>query len=230
MGYSVLQSFTLTGLPIIPRITRLRDPLRRAIKGKRVCRFMSLDECKFLMVLILLFFIYIFLFRRNLRGVICIFFLSCVTGLAAQFPLGRALNLYTPNITLYVSYVSIAVVAAWGAGLTSIWAVHTWLAKILGQPPGFATYVMCGMPILIFLEFLGSNYLKMKLYNYRQYAALMPFMNSMHAPVWIFGYYIAIAIGFFFVLRALGLYDRNWDGPFFQNPQTLAAADDEGTD
>jgi hypothetical protein len=176
---------------------------------------MSLDEYKFLMVLVLLFLSYVFLFRRNPRGVICMFFLSCVTGLVAQLLLGRALNLYTPNITLYVSYVSIAVIAAWGAGLTSIWAVHTWLAKILNRPPGFATYAMCGMPILIFLEFLGSNFLKMKLHNYRQYAALMPWLNSMNAPAWIFAYYIVIAIGFFFVLRALGIYDRNWGDSTF---------------
>ena len=152
---------------------------------------MSLAEFELLLILILSFFVHIYLLRQDPRRTFHIFSFSCALGLIAQILLGRELNLYTPNITLYVSYVSVAVIISWGVGLTTLWATHTWLARILRISPGLGTYTLCGIPILILLEFTGSNIIRMKLHNYRQYTALMPYLNAMHAPMWLYAYYIA---------------------------------------
>ena len=187
---------------------------------------MSLDEFKFVLILTFLFFAYIHLLQRDLRRTLQLFSLSCAIGLIAQILLGRELNLYTPNITLYVSYISVAVIMTWGAGLTTIWAIHTWLARILHISPGVGTYTLCGLPILILLEFTGSNIIRMKLHDYRQYTPLMPYLNAMHAPKWLYAYYIAFAMIFFYSSKALGIYCEDPDACAPQGGAVIAACSD----
>jgi hypothetical protein len=189
---------------------------------------MSADELKLLLIMVVLFFLYVFPLRRDFRGALCIFALACTTGLVAQLLLGRALNMYTPNVTLFVSYVSLAMIIAWGAALTSIWAVHTWAAGAFRISPGLGSFAACGIPILIVLEVIGSNILRMKLHNYGQYASLMPFLNAMHAPRWLFGYYIGVGVVFFYILKALGLYGRDWSRGFLRRTHVIAAGRDKG--
>ncbi len=170
---------------------------------------MGLAELKLLLILIFLFFVQIHLLRLDPRRTMRIFSFACVIGVIAQLLLGRELNLYTPNITLYVSYVSVAVIMTWGAGLTSIWAIHAWLRRMRGIPAGLGAYTVCGIPVLIALEFIGSNIIGMKLHDYGQYTALMPYINAMHAPKWLYAYYVASALIFFYSSRALGLYSED---------------------
>jgi hypothetical protein len=204
---------------------------RQPICGRRkVLLLMSSDEFKLLLILLFLFFTLSRFLRQDLRCILSVFSLSCTTGIIAQVLLGRALNLYTPNITLYVAYVSVAVVIAWGAGLTSIWAAHNWLARILRKSPGLGLHALCGIPILILLEATGSNIIRMKLHNYGQYAALMPQLNAMNAPKWLYVYYITVALIFFYSSRALGAYGKDWNGSILQNGRAIAACNDEGTD
>jgi hypothetical protein len=172
---------------------------------------MSVDEFKLAVLMALLFCVYTYLLRQHLRHNFSIFLLACATGVLAQFPLGRELNRYTPNITVYVSYVSLAVIVTWGAGLTSIYAAHIWLARICVRRPGFGFFTVCGLPILVILEFVGSNIIRMKLHGYKRFTPLMPSLNSMHAPPWLYAYYIAVAVVFFFVLKRTGIYASGWD-------------------
>jgi hypothetical protein len=188
---------------------------------------MSLAELKLVLILIFLFFVQIHLLRLDPRRTIRIFSFACAIGVIAQLLLGRELNLYTPNITLYVFYVSAAVIMAWGAGLTAIWAIHAWLMRMHGIPASLGAYTVCGIPVLIALEFTGSNIIRMKLHDYRQYTALMPYLNAMHAPKWLYAYYVAFALIFFFSSRALGIYseDRNECQP--QADRNFAACENE---
>jgi hypothetical protein len=167
---------------------------------------MSTDELKLASIMVLLFLAYTWLLRQELRRSFQIFLFALATGFLAQLPLGEELNRYTPNITIYISYVSLAVVITWGAGLTSVYSVHLWLARVCRKPPHFGFYALCGIPILIFLEWVGSNFIRMKLYGYTRFASLMPYLNAMHAPAWLYAYYIAVAILFFYMLKFLRLY------------------------
>jgi hypothetical protein len=170
---------------------------------------MSLDELKLLLILFGVLFLSICILGRNpiltLRAFLCF----SVMGFAAQLVLGRELNRYTPNITLYISYVSLAVTVAWGTGFSFLWAVHSWLAERFKISAGLGIYCLCGIPMLIGLEIIGSNVIKMKLHNYHQYVALMPSLNTMHAPKWLYAFYIVTGIIMFFIAKAFGLYDAN---------------------
>jgi hypothetical protein len=191
-------------------------------------RFMSFDELKLAVVLISLFFFWTTILRQDPRLTVRIFLLFCAVGFVTQILLGRELNRYTPNITLYISYVSISVVAAWGGGLTSVWAIHSRLTNFLGKPPGLGTYALCGIPTLVLLEVIGSNLIRMKLHDYTQYAALMPYLHSMNAPKWLYAYYIAVGIICFYLSKALGFYGETWKNPGVRRVLSLAPGDDEG--
>ena len=134
-----------------------------------------------------------------------VFALALVTGFLVQLPLGRQLNLYTGNITHYIGYVSVAVILTWGIGLTSIYAVHAWVAERLRAGSSAGLFLCSSLPLIVVIEFIGSNVIRMKLHNYREYASLMPALNSMHAPAWLYAYYGAVAVAFYFLLKALGL-------------------------
>ena len=139
-------------------------------------------------------------FRRNLG----VFGLALATGLLVQLPLGPKLNFYTGNITLYIGYVSIAVILTWGIGLTSIYAVHVWAAERLRTASHPGIFFCSALPLIVVIEFIGSNVIRMKLHNYREYASLMPQLNSMHAPAWLYAYYGGVAIAFYYLLKPLG--------------------------
>jgi hypothetical protein len=167
---------------------------------------MSLDEFKLLLILVCVLCLSICFLGRNSILTLRAFLSFSAMGFLAQLALGQELNRYTPNITLYVSYVSIAVTIAWGTGFLLLWAVHSWLAEHYKKTAGLGIYCLCGIPMLVGLEIIGSNVIKMKLHNYQQYVALMPSLNTMHAPKWLYGYYIITGIIIFFVAKALGLY------------------------
>jgi hypothetical protein len=152
-----------------------------------------------------LFAVSTFLFRLEPRRSLAVWVLACVVGTVAQALLGPALNRYTPNITIYVSYVSLAVILTWGVGLTAIHAAHLWLARVLGRPPGLGLFTVAFVPIMIVLETVGSNVIRMKLDRYEQYQPLMPALNAMHAPAWLYGFYVVFGLVFYAAARALGL-------------------------
>lgn len=164
---------------------------------------MSADELKLASIVVVLVLAHPLLLGQRARHTVQVALLATVIGLLAQVPLGRDLNRYTPNITIYLSYVSLAVVMTWTVSLTSIYGLHLWVARVCRREPHFGFYALCGLPILVFLEWVGSNVIRMKLDGYTRFSSLMPFLNAMHAPPWLYGYYIAVAILFFYVLRHL---------------------------
>jgi hypothetical protein len=206
------------------------QPARFALALQEVSFLMSLDEFKYLLIVIGFLFVHVYILGHDPRRVARIFFLSSGMGFIAQLMLGKDLNLYTPNITLYIAYVSIAVITTWGIALTTLWAIHTWLARILKISPGVGTYALCGIPLLITVECIGSNVIKMKLHNYTQYAALMPYINSMNAPKWLYAYYIILALIFFYSLNALGIYSENRQAFMPQANPFMATCNDESED
>lgn len=147
-----------------------------------------------------------FLFPRQIRTLLLVALLACPTGYVAQLALGPDLNAYTPNITLYMGYVSIAAILTWGCGLTVIYAFHLLAARWLRRRPGFRLFMACTVPAIVMVEIVGSHVLRMKLRDHRQYASVLPPLQIMHAPPWLYLYYGLIAILFYFLLRALSLH------------------------
>ena len=172
---------------------------------------MTSAEAKLLLVILLVISAGSFLSRLGARKTLTIFALGCLAGFVAQLSLGPAMNRYTPNISLYVSYVSVAVILAWGTGLSCIWMVHLWACRTFRMPAGLVAHVFSGVPVILVLEAIGSNIVVMKLHNYRQYASLMPSMNAMHAPAWLYGFYLVISVIFYFFLKALAMNSEDWD-------------------
>jgi hypothetical protein len=186
---------------------------------------MSLDEFKLLLILLIVFCVCILFFGRNPILTLRAFFFFSVMGFVAQLGLGREMNRYTPNITLYISYVSVAVIVAWGTGFCFLWAVHSWLSERFKISTGLGIYCICGIPMLIGLEIIGSNVIKMKLHNYHQYAALIPSLHTMNAPIWLYVYYIVTAIIMFCIAKALGLYAADWKGRMFSNFWVISSSE-----
>jgi hypothetical protein len=186
---------------------------------------MSLDEFKLLMILFGVLCLCICILGRNSILTLRAFLSFSLMGFVAQLVLGRELNRYTPNITLYISYVSLAVIIAWGTGFTFLWGVHSWLAERLKISAGIGIYCICGIPMLVGLEIIGSNVIKMKLHNYHQYEALMPALNTMHAPKWLYAYYIATAIIMFYLAKALGVYTANRKERIVENFPTISSSE-----
>ena len=175
---------------------------------------MPLTEAK------LVFFIALFLCmdalvsRQRIVRFCLMFPLACVTGWLAQLALGPGMNLYTPNISLYVSYVSVAVILAWGVGLTSMWALQIALCRFTRGRPNLLLFLLSAVPSMLILEYIGSNVLIMRLHDFHRYQPLMPSLNSMRAPVWLYGYYALIAIlfyaMFYAMLTALRINTGDW--------------------
>ena len=74
---------------------------------------MTSAEVKLLIVIFFVIAAGSWLSRLDIRKVLTIFALGCLAGFAAQLYLGPDINRYTPNISLYISYVSVAVIFAW---------------------------------------------------------------------------------------------------------------------
>lgn len=172
---------------------------------------MTSAEAKLLVVIFLVVFAGGRLSGLGIRKTLIVFGLGSLTGLAAQLSLGPELNRYTPNISLYVSYVSVAVILAWGTGLACIWMVHLWACRTFRIPTGLVAHAFSGVPVILVLEAIGSNIVVMKLHNYKQYASLMPSMNAMHAPAWLYGFYLVISVIYYFFLKALAMNSEDWD-------------------
>ena len=145
------------------------------------------------------------LLRQDPRRSGHVFLLACITGFIAQLPLGRDLNRYTPNITLYVFYVSVSVVVMWGISLMAIYSAHHGIARLLGIRPNALLYFLCSLPIIVIIEFIGTNVVQVKLHDHARYAPLMPVFNSMQAPIWLYGYYVIVQFLFYQLLRWRGI-------------------------
>ena len=148
--------------------------------------------------------------RQDIRRFFVLFPLGCLTGWIAQLALGPDRNFYTPNVSLYVNYVSVAVILAWGAGLSSMWALHLVICRITGRRPNAGLYILAGFPATMILEYVGTTVLGMRLHDYQRYPPLMPSVDSMHAPLWYYEYYILVAIVFYLMLTALRINTGDW--------------------
>lgn len=190
---------------------------------------MSNDELTLFLIMMFLFPVYLFLLRMDRTRTFIVFFLAILWGFIAQLILGRSFNLYTSNITNYILYVSVAVLMTWGTALTSIWALHSWLTRVLRISPGLGIHALCGLPILILLEWIGSNIIKMKLHDYGEYTAVIPFLNAMHAPKWFYLYYITFAVLFFYFTRFGGMYGKG-SVHIFSGSRTVAVHENEKSD
>jgi hypothetical protein len=186
---------------------------------------MSFDEFKLLLIFLVVVYVCIRFLGRNPILTLRAFSYFCVMGFIAQLALGREINRYTPNITIYISYVSLAVIIAWGTGFSLLWAFHSWLAERFKICSGLGTYCICGIPMLIGLEVIGSNVIKMKLYNYHQYSALIPSLRTMNAPIWLYVYYIGASIVMFYIAKALGLYVADWKGSMVGNFPAISGSE-----
>lgn len=173
---------------------------------------MTPAEAKLLFVIFLVVSVGSWVSRLSIRKTLTIFVLGCLVGLVAQLSLGPYFNRYTPNIGLYVSYVSVAVILAWGTGLACVWMVHLWICRTFRLAPNLLTHVLSGVPVILVLEAIGSNIIVMKLHDYKRYESLMPMLNAMHAPVWLYGYYLLISFVFYFFLQALSMNNEDWSG------------------
>lgn len=176
--------------------------------------------------LLILLLITVFVFRTVMgQGYVRSFFLvaaGMVLGFGAQLLLGRELNAYTTNVHLYLRGVCLAVIVAWGIGLSAIYTVHMNLVRRFQLRPNLILHTLVSMALIIFIEFLGSNLLKMKLYGYHvKYRSIFPALNSMHAPLWLYAYYYLISATFYFALKWMRLERVFWrdehpaDGPMF---------------
>jgi len=153
---------------------------------------------------------YRFVLRQDARCNAAVFGLACAWGGVAQALLGPRLNLYTPNITVYVSFVSVAAILTWGVGLSSVYAAHLLLARAMRSVPRFWHFLAVGVPVLIAVEWTGSNVIRMKLYDHASYPALLPPLNAMNAPAWIYAFYLAAGVLFYPGLKAVGLSEGCW--------------------
>ena len=162
---------------------------------------MSPDEAKLLLTLPVPFLIFRAVFGATVRRSVVLFILAGGTGFLAQIPLGPELNRYTPNITVYIFHVSLAVTITWGIGLTSVYLAQLRVARLLRITPGLGLYCTVAAPILILIELIGSNFIHMKLHNFAVYDALIP--HAMNAPPWLYGYYAVIATVFYFGAQKL---------------------------
>ncbi|MCL5744134.1 MAG: hypothetical protein M1541_09455 [Acidobacteria bacterium] len=174
---------------------------------------MTSAEAKLLSVIFLVVSSGSWLSRVDIRKTLTVYTLGCLAGFAAQLWLGPELNRYTPNISRYVSYVSVAVVFAWGTGLCCIWMVHLLACRIFKLTPNLLTHLLSGVPVILILEAIGSNIIVMKLHDYKRYESLVPPLNAMHAPAWLYGYYLMVSLVFYFFLKALSLNEANRKTP-----------------
>jgi hypothetical protein len=171
---------------------------------------MPAAEVKLVLIIVFIIVVGTYVFRQDIRKNTIVFLLGCFSGFVVQFPLGPHINLYTPNISLYVTYVSVAVILAWGMALVAIYAVHLWLCRIFRMRPGLAVFLFSALPVILIVEYIGSNIIVMKLHDYTRFKPLMPHLNSMHAPPWLYGYYLLCACAFYFMLKRLRIHTEDW--------------------
>jgi hypothetical protein len=171
---------------------------------------MTSAEINLLITIAIVVSLFACLFRQDIRMTLVIFALGGALGFAGQLCLGPELNRYTPNISLYVWYVSAAVIFAWGTGLSTIWAFHMWLCRVFRFKPNLLAHMFACIPVILVLEAIGSNLIGMKLHDYTRFQSLAPFMNAMHAPAWLYGYYLFISVAFHYLLEGLRMNSFEW--------------------
>jgi hypothetical protein len=154
--------------------------------------------------------VYRLVFRQDLRCLAAVFVMGCVWGAIAQPFLGARMNLYTTNVSWYVGYVSVAVVLTWGIGLTSVYSAHLLLARFLGTVPRFRHYAIVSAPVVTTLEVVGSNVIHVKLHDHTTYAALVPMLNAMNAPAWLYLFYLVVGAAFYAPILACRLDSGVW--------------------
>jgi hypothetical protein len=163
--------------------------------------------------------VYTIAFRQQFRCLVAVFFLGCAWGAVFQPFLGTRMNLYTANVSWYVGYVSIAVVLVWGIGLTSVYSAHLLLARLLGARPRFRHYAIVSGPVVTALEVVGSNVINVKLADYHAYQSLMPALNAMNAPAWLYLFYLVVGAAFYAVVLACRLDGGIWRASVFARPR-----------
>ena len=173
---------------------------------------MPRTECELALIIAGILILASWLSRQGIGRFFVVFPLGCFAGWVAQLALGPGRNLYTPNISLYVTYVSVAVILAWGVGLSSMWALHLIICRIAARRPNAGLYILAGLPATMILEYVGTRILGMRLHDFRRYESLMPSLDSMHAPLWYYEYYILVAVVFYLMLTALGINTGDWSG------------------
>jgi hypothetical protein len=159
--------------------------------------------------------VYTLAFRQQFRCLVAVFALGLAWGAAFQPLLGPRMNLYTAAVSWYVGYVSVAVVLTWGIGLTSVYSVHLLLARLLGARPRFRHYAIVSAPVVTILEVVGSNVIHVKLYDHATYAALVPGLNAMNAPAWLYLFYLVVGALFYAVIVACRLDGGDWRASVF---------------
>jgi hypothetical protein len=163
--------------------------------------------------------VYTIAFRQQFRCLGAVFVLGCAWGAVFQPFLGTRMNHYTANVSWYVGYVSIAVVLVWGIGLTSVYSAHLLLARLLGARPRFRHYAIVSAPVVTTLEVVGSNVIHVKLADHRAYQSLMPALNAMHAPAWLYLFYLVVGAAFYAVVLACRLDGGIWQSSVFARPR-----------
>ena len=126
-------------------------------------------------------------------------------GYVAQLLLGRELNRYNGNVSLNLGYVSLGLVVIWGIGLASIYCLHLWSARRLRIKPNLLLQTIFAVLLIVVIEFIGSHLLQMKLFDHTRYRAIIPALNIMHAPLWLYGYYWIVNTVFYYALKAAGI-------------------------
>lgn len=152
-------------------------------------------------VQVVLLLIYRYLFGYGCREMLRLMCLALGVGGLSQALLGPRLNLYTPNVTLYLVYVSVAVLLAWGVGLMLCHVVSRWLAKKLGWRYNAWLFTAVALCAIVVLEVIGSNVMHMKLHDHARYPPLLPALNAMHAPPWLYLHYFVSALLFHALAR-----------------------------
>jgi hypothetical protein len=60
------------------------------------------------------------------------------------------------------------------------------------------------------LEYIGTNVLVMRLHDFHRYQPLMPSVDSMRAPFWLYEYYILVGVLFYLILTVLRINTGDW--------------------
>jgi hypothetical protein len=162
-------------------------------------------------------------FRQQFRCLVAVFVLGCAWGTVFQPFLGHRMNLYTANVSWYVGYVSVAVVLVWGIGLTSVYSAHLLLARLLGARPRFRHYAIVSAPVVTALEVVGSNVIHVKLADHNAYHSLVPALNAMNAPAWLYLFYLVVGAAFYAVVLACRLDGGVWRASVFARPRVARA-------
>jgi hypothetical protein len=176
---------------------------------------MTGSELGLLAIIAICLAVYSLAFRQELRCLGTVFALGCAWGAACQPFLGARMNLYTANVSWYVGYVSVAVILIWGIGLTSVYSAHLLLARLLGGRPRFRHYAIVSAPVVTALEAVGSNVIRVKLRDHTSYQALMPALNAMNAPAWLYLFYLVIGALFYAAVLACRLDGGRWRDSVF---------------